>query len=985
MYFCLIIRNFFIVTLLFTLAFYANAKKNTSSNTFLRSFNFKLYFTEGGEKLANDIITQAESNLEAMENFLGTRMVEQVDIFLSEQPFERNTAELQRNGRINLDNSSIYLTYSGSQAEVILQLKKQLAEILINGMLYGNTVKERLKNNREINVPNWYVSGLARYVAGGNLPDISWMSDYYEDKLKLNLNLTSPEELAEFGHAIFLHISDSFGVSKLRQLLFYTKLSGKTEFAFEYVFNKSLNQMLSDWYKLSKKIYLTDNLTRLPSDPENIGKILRYSTILDLKFNETATNIDFLIKTEFGIQLWNYELESKKSKKVFTYNTINLNNHWTFLATNSGYILAQSNGAVSKVFYISKGKIVKKTELDFAYIKSFKMHPVSGITFLGQKQYQTDVFQLLPSKNNGLINLTRSIQEEIDYVVINDSSLYYTTLINRQYGVYRKGIPLPIYQTKQPLFKLNTYIAPYLSLVQKNASGNFGLLINPMDTMEKFRVTNYNRSILFYDYNSKTKQVLEGIKYGNVNYLVVSEASIDKAKLNFIEQEITPDEIQNLDTGDIDSNITNYKFITGFEYKTVKEAVRKMDRNEVTTENIKVRTYAAPLYEFKSDFIRLGYTNSTFNSPLFAAFYPIRQGLYNGPNIIVGAGIYDIKKRYYLKGNIRQPITGKGTDFDFTLQTFQKEKYYSVSFFNSNFQKEIYNQLNRFSIRQVSVNSDQKLNSRVNALFSVGYRTDKLIPLSESEANLRREILSLNQPFIKVGFISQIVSKVKINYRHKMIVSSQINSFKPIDYSGFNTNVFLKLKYMQWFYRILMLTTEIHAQSSVGNQKTVFLLGGSSNWLRPVYANSAIYYPEKIMMYSATEDFEGLPYNYAAGTSMSMIKVKLAFPLNPLLSQQNFNQNVFKFLTVRSYTNIGTTWFGRNPFAITNPDNQDIYETGSMTIVNYSAKNPLIWSWGAGINSILFGYEFGLDFATGYNERGRIGKFTYFTVGKTFN
>lgn len=147
-------------------------------------------------------------------------MVEQIDILLSESPIVEENKVPQRNGNIILDNSSIYLYYCGNAKTVTLKLKERLAEILINGMLYGNTVKERLKNNREINVPDWYVSGLAKYVSGNKAPNTSWMADYYEGKLKLNLNLTDKNELAEFGHAVFNHINDSFGINKLRQIFF---------------------------------------------------------------------------------------------------------------------------------------------------------------------------------------------------------------------------------------------------------------------------------------------------------------------------------------------------------------------------------------------------------------------------------------------------------------------------------------------------------------------------------------------------------------------------------------------------------------------------------------------------------------------------------------------------------------------------------------------------------------------------------------------
>ena len=971
--------------MLILVSFNATASKNNSKNYYLKSFNFKLYYTEGGEKLANEIITQAENNLESMENFLGTRMVEQIDIFLSEKPFDRNQSALQRNGRINLDNSTIFLTYSGATAEVMLQLKKQLAEILINGMLYGNTVKERLKNNREINVPNWYVSGLARYVAGGNLPDISWMADYYEGKLKLNLNLTSHEELAEFGHAIFLHISDSFGISKLRQLLFYTKLSGKTEFAFQYVFNKSLNQLLSDWYKLSKQNYLTDNLTRLPNDPESIGKKLKSANIIDMQFNFDATQLDFLVKTEFGIQIWNYDINTRKTINRFSFNSIQQDNMWAFVKTGEAYLLSQSNGIQTKLFKIVNGKISKTVLLDFTYIKSIKTHPVSGISFLGQKKYRTDIYCIPINLTGAIINLTNSASEEFDFMFYNDTILYFAAFANKTYCVFKQGSELPVYKSMEPVYKLSGYIYPYLSFVQKNPFGNYGMLVNPNDTLEKFRVTNYNRSIIHYDFNRSSQKVLEGIKYGNVNYVVISDASLDKAKMNFIEKEIDRNYLEHHSFAEEDTIKSSYKFITGFEYKIVKEPIRKTEKTEGQVEAVKIKYYSAPVKEFKTDFIRLGFTNTTFNTPLFASFYPVRQGLNNGPNIMVGAGVYDIDKKYFIKGNIRQPITGKGTDFDFSILTYQRNRTWSIHFFNSNYQKEIYNQLNRFTIRQVNLNTEFKWNPKLNLLVSVGYRVDQSIPLSESESNLKRDFVQLQQPFVNLGFKTQILSKSKLNYRHKLFTSGIISSFKPLNLNGLNTNIYFKIKQEQLFYRIFTLSSEIHTQSSIGQKKTVFLMGGSTNWLRPVFANAPVYNPEKVIMYSAITDFPGLPYNYMAGSSATVGKITLSFPLNPILSQQNFNQNIFKFLTIRSYGNIGTAWFGRNPFAITNPDNQDVIETGSMTITNYSAKNPLVWSWGGGLNSILFGYELGVDFALGYNERGKIGRFTYVTVGKTFN
>jgi hypothetical protein len=161
-------------------------------------------------------------------------------------------------------------------------------------------------------------------------------------------------------------------------------------------------------------------------------------------------------------------------------------------------------------------------------------------------------------------------------------------------------------------------------------------------------------------------------------------------------------------------------------------------------------------------------------------------------------------------------------------------------------------------------------------------------------------------------------------------------------------------------------------------------MGGMANWLRPEFGSAPVYNTKNIGMFSAITDFAGLPYNFKAGTSAAVGKIVLKVPINPLVSQQNFNQNVLKYLTFRTSGNLGTAWFGKNPFSISNPDNKEIIETGSVTINNYVAKNPMVWSWVVGANTLLFGYEIGFDYSVGYNERGIIGKFSYLTIGKEF-
>ena len=609
--------------LLFLLLFSICVKAKNEKQKVIKSFNFKLYYTVGGEKIAKQLINEAENSLESIENFLGTRLVEQIDILLSETPVAEEIKMPQRNGNIILDNSSIYLYYCGNTKTLTLKLKERLAEILINGMLYGNNVRDRLKNNREINVPDWYVSGLAKYVSGDIEPNTSWMADYYEGKLKLNLNLTDKNELAEFGHAVFIYINDSFGINKLRQILFYTKISGKTDYAFQYVLNKSLNWVIADWFKLEKEKYLKESNKRLPNDPELISNKLKTSDLIDIKFSKDGNKLNFLIRTFNGIELWSYDIISHKSVKIFKAITVNKKALWTFEQFGNKYIITKSNGLQSILMVVENGKMERKLNLDFNYILSVKAHPDSGLAILVQTNYRVDIFQLKLNEYPQLVNLTDNFLEETDFTFAKNGNLIISFTDKKKFRIQNIKLGQNLYNSINPIYKLNSYKKNYLSFIQSGSDKNTGIILNMEDTSQTYQVTNYTRSVLHYDYNLATNKVMEGLKYGKINYIVISEASIDSI-LN--KNSDTSKSIKIIPRkSEIDTNETivfSYKFITGFEYLNKKPLSVNLQVIKENKTQPKVKEYSAPKYEFKPSVIRFGYTNSQFNSPFFAGFFP---------------------------------------------------------------------------------------------------------------------------------------------------------------------------------------------------------------------------------------------------------------------------------------------------------------------------------------------------------------------------
>lgn len=967
--------------LLVLLFFVVSGNASGFEKNVIKSLNFKLYYSAGGEKIAKEIITYAENNLGNIENFLGTRLVEKIDIFLLENSEYSYADVTQRNGTIILTNSEIKIYYEGNILNAQFQLKKQLSEILIYNMLYGNTIKDRLKNNREVNIQSWFIKGLALFVANKNESNTGKLADYFENRIRLNFNLMSEKETEDIGFSVVKFLNDTFGSAKLKQILFYTRLSGNTDFAFKVVLNKSSEKIIEKWFYSEKFHYLQNSKLRLPSEPEPVSARLKNSEIVDMKFNNDRQSLDFLIKTEYGIEIFNYNFESKQSKLIFKLNQISNNYTFNFTQAGNRYIMCRSDGYSSRIMIINKGKILKNINLEFAKIYKISEYN-GGYLVLAQKNYKTGLYFSKNFDEKEFANISQFDFDINDFVTSGNDDGFVSAISNEKYCIFNLKTKKIIYSSANRISNLSLYKDSFLSFLSFSKGIQSGMIVNIADSSKHYRVTNYNRSISNYDYSSELQMVAELINYDKKNYVVISDATVKEFYFDEKDTlEISKDTILNKSKSLENTDTVKY-FITGFEYKKGEKKQPESETYNRVPFQIKLKEYKIVKYEFKPSFMKIGFSNEMYQSKEFANFFPVFQGLNNGINIIIGCGIIEIYKKYTFEGNIRQPLRNKGLDMDFTFLRNNKNGFYGVKFYLNNFQEELYNSPEKFHSTELRFLTNKKLNHKITNTIETGIRQDLKINTSVSEENINKSEISIVQPFFATFTNFEIFKKNKLNYKNSLNIETTIKLSKPINSTGLNNVFKFRLSHNQVFYRVLNVSAQIVFATSPSHQKTVFLMGGQANWLKPYFGNARLHDSAHTLMFSAVEDFEGYPLNYLSGNSYNINKLKVVLPLNPVLSFYSFNQNLFKFLTIKGVFNIGTVWYGKNPFLVTNPENRTVAETGSMTITNYTYKNPLIWSWCAGINSVLLGYNFGVDYSKGYNERGNTGSFISITLGK---
>jgi len=140
--------------------------------SFLRTENFDAFFYSGGRELANYSVRYAEQNLAELEKLVDHRLAARVEIIcyntlsdLKQSNFGLEEMAQNTGGFTNVVNNRIYVYFNGDHAHLNAQIKDGLSLVLLNELLYGGSLPDRVQNAALLNLPEWFLRGLTSYLS----------------------------------------------------------------------------------------------------------------------------------------------------------------------------------------------------------------------------------------------------------------------------------------------------------------------------------------------------------------------------------------------------------------------------------------------------------------------------------------------------------------------------------------------------------------------------------------------------------------------------------------------------------------------------------------------------------------------------------------------------------------------------------------------------------------------------------------------------
>ncbi len=244
--------------------------------------HFRVMYYDQGLYNAQFILQQAELDLPPIVFAMGAHLSTKIDIVLYNNYSEYKQTNigkynedwnLNNNGMLELNRNVVAVYFDGNHQNLRKQVRRGIAKIIKDNLLFGENLKEVIRNARKMNLPNWFTDGYIEFVS----------QDWDADRLgKLRSMLAKNEDLdfAEIatieptlaGQSLFHYINEKYKENAINNILHLVRSGKNVPTTLKTVLQIPNDELFENW----KEYYanpLDATLVDTTNGREYIGKI----------------------------------------------------------------------------------------------------------------------------------------------------------------------------------------------------------------------------------------------------------------------------------------------------------------------------------------------------------------------------------------------------------------------------------------------------------------------------------------------------------------------------------------------------------------------------------------------------------------------------------------------------------------------------------------------------------------------------------------
>lgn len=557
-------------------------------------------------------------------------------------------------------------------------------------------------------------------------------------------------------------------------------------------------------------------------------------------------------------------------------------------------------------------------------------------------------------------------------------------------------------------------------------------------------ISNYNRNIRIHHSTADRNQIVEVAEIGGKPQIFVEslqpnlQVSPYKSKGIVVpfekgkDKEFTVEQVQPIDPSKDYEPDDKYLFQTEFD---IPREVIETQKNEAArpapevdpiqpisidlfsvkraTENLSYKPSELPEFisarilasrlRFKLDFV-----NTTMdNNLLFGGLdsYSATKQEYEVPplGILLKANLKDLFEDYVFEGGARFPTSFNGSEYFLTFDNRKRKLDKRFALYRKVTTETFESGLlgldrNQFVtvIGQYSVKYPIDVYQSLRATGTI--RNDRIIRLVTDASHINDPIVDDQRLGLKLEYVYDNSIDIDVNIKNGSRAKAWVEVVKKLDLNlnepgqgitfddGFMTVLGLDARHYVRLDRNSIFAARFTASTSFGSEQILYYLGGVENALFANFDSSIPVPGDKNFAYQTlAAQMRGFQFNARNGASVALVNTELRVPFLKYLTKRKIKSSFLRNLQVVGFFDVGTSWHGKDPFSKENPLNTVILNNPPTVQVEVKYfRNPIVYGYGAGIRTLLFGYFLKLDYAWGWETNLRQDPMLHFSIGTDF-
>lgn len=405
--------------------------------TYYRSTQYDVYFYPNSKALAEYTFAIAPQYIREIEKRLNYSSSKKIQFIVyntqgdfRESNFAFDNEDFYNQGGItNVYGTKIYLYFNGDHNHFDRMIKEGIANTFAHLLIEGQNLGANISSEYLIDVPNWFYSGLAAYIAGGwsSERDAYIKSGILSGKFE-NFDNLSLVESSYAGYSFWRFIVERFGEAVIPNILYSTRATRSVEKGFAYVIGTPFDDIMEEWYRSCYVAYKNDIRRDKPEDDGVLKHPKSSRNYSNITLSADGESFAYVTNESGQLRVWFKDANAQRPRTIFQKYAKTEDNpdlsfpilHFHPNGRALGFTLESKGRCYFYLYDCDEKKMEKPLLVDVEKVTAWNFDKKGrNMVFSGYQGGQSDIF-LYNFRSRTFQNLTQDFYDDFDPQYMND-------------------------------------------------------------------------------------------------------------------------------------------------------------------------------------------------------------------------------------------------------------------------------------------------------------------------------------------------------------------------------------------------------------------------------------------------------------------------------------------------------------------------------------------------------------------------------------